>query len=89
MYRLLDALKSPLFQAYRKHQPFNSNMLMPCPMLENPEFLRQMVTDTGAVSTDYQSPENVNHLCDKCNHYAAQWKPKAEELWENCPRNAK
>ena len=86
---LLDALKSPLFQAYRKHQPFNSNMLMPCPMLENPEYLRQMVTETQAISTDYLSPENVNHLCDKCNLYAEQWKPAADELWSNCPRNTK
>ena len=81
---LLDALKSPLFRAYRQHQPFNKNMLMPCPMLENPEYLRQMVIDTGAVSTDYQSPEDIHHLCDKCRTYAAQWQPKAEELWKTC-----
>lgn len=40
---LLDALKSPIFQAYRKGQPFNDNMLRPCPMLENPECLPKMV----------------------------------------------
>ena len=31
---LLDALKSPLFMAYHNGQPFNQNMLRPCPMLE-------------------------------------------------------
>ncbi len=36
---LLDALKSPLFQAYHDNQPFNDNMLRPCPMLENPDKL--------------------------------------------------
>ena len=26
-----------LFQAYHDNQPFNDNMLRPCPMLENPD----------------------------------------------------
>lgn len=34
-------------------------------MLENPEALRAMVKTAGAVSTDYQSPESVDHLCEK------------------------
>ena len=81
---LLDALKSPLFMAYHDNQPFNDNMLRPCPMLENPEALRRMVKETGAVNTDYQSPESVDHLCDKTTPYAENWKPKAEELWGKC-----
>ena len=40
---LLEALKQPLFMAYRDNQPFNNNHLRPCPMLENPEYLRNMV----------------------------------------------
>ena len=78
---LLDALKSPLFMAYHNSQPFNENMLRPCPMLENPELLREMVKRTGAKSTDLQSPEPVDHLCDKCVSYARNWTPVAEELW--------
>ena len=56
--------------AYHNNQPFNQNMLRPCPMLENPEALRGMVKATGATSTDYQSPESVDHLCDKTTPYA-------------------
>ena len=78
---LLDALKSPIFMAYHDNQPFNDNMLRPCPMLENPERLRQLVKETGAKSTDMQSPESADHLCDKCEQYAACWKPTAEKLW--------
>ena len=40
---LLECLKQPLFMAYRDGQPFNDNMLRPCPMLENPELLQKMV----------------------------------------------
>ncbi len=59
-------------------------MLRPCPMLENPEKLREMVHRTGAVSTDYQSPESVDHLCDKTTPYAENWKPTADRLWSGC-----
>ena len=78
---LLEALKSPLFMAYHDGQPFNGNMLRPCPMLENPEKLRKMVHDTGAVSTDYESPESVDTLCDRTTPYAEAWQPQADKLW--------
>lgn len=81
---LLDALKSPLFMAYHDNQPFNDNMLRPCPMLENPEKLRAMVKSTGAVNTDYQSPESADHLCDKTVPYAESWKETADRLWNGC-----
>ena len=78
---LLEALKSPIFQAYHDNQPFNRNHLRPCPMLENPARLRKLVKDTGAVNTDYEAPESVDHLCDKCEEYAKNWRPTAEKLW--------
>jgi len=81
---LLDALKSPLFMAYHDGQPFNKNMLRPCPMLENPEKLRAMVKATGAVNTDYQSPESADHLCDKTVPYAEDWRKTADRLWNGC-----
>ncbi len=79
---LLEALRSPMMMAHHDNQPFNDNMLRPCPMLENPEKLRAMVAGAGAHSTDLQSPESVEHLCAKCDRYAAEWKPNAEKLWE-------
>ena len=51
-------------------------------MLENPEILVKMVHESGAHSTDMQSEESVEHLCNKCKEYAANWKPEAEALWE-------
>ncbi|MDO4168039.1 MAG: SPASM domain-containing protein, partial [Eubacteriales bacterium] len=78
---ILEALQSPMMMAYHDNQPFNENMLRPCPMLENPEKLRNMVAGTEAHSTDMQSPETVDHLCAKCDRYAEHWKPVADELW--------
>lgn len=78
---LLEGLQSPLFMAYHAGQPFNENMLRPCPMLENPDKLRAMVGKTGAASTDLESPEPVEALCARCDRYAENWAPVAEKLW--------
>ena len=43
-------------------------------MLENPEILQEMIKETGAKSTDLQSPESAEHLCSKCEAYACEWK---------------
>ena len=80
---LVESLQSPLFIAYHDGQPFNKNMLRPCPMLENPNLLRDMVKKSQAKSTDILEKENVDDLCDKCEDYAEDWKPVAEELWNN------
>ena len=79
---LLEALKSPLFTAYRKNQPFNCNHLRPCPLLDNPDALAKVVDESGAASTDMMSPEDVHELCGKCHEKAEAWAPVADELWK-------
>ena len=83
---LLEILQSPLFMAYHDGQPFNDNHLRPCPLLENPEKLREIISKTGAKSTDPESPESADHLCDKCVCYAKNWKPTADKLWSDSRR---
>ena len=78
----LECLQQPLFLEYRKGQPFNENHLRPCPMLENPELLPEMVARSGAHSTDLEAPESAEHLCGKCEAYATCWKSEAEKLWD-------
>ncbi len=54
---ILEILKSPLFMAYRKYQPFNHNHLMPCPMLENPECLEKIIAETGQKAQIWSRPK--------------------------------
>ena len=79
---LLEALQAPLFQEYKKHQPFNSNPLIPCPLLDNPEILIEMVNNSNAYSTQLDGPEPVEELCSKTVLAAQRWAPVAEKLWE-------
>jgi len=79
---LVEALQSPLFMQYRQNQPFNENMLRPCPLLDNPGRLADMVKKSGAFSTDMQDPEDVDYLTSKCVDAANDWKPVADKLWD-------
>jgi MoaA/NifB/PqqE/SkfB family radical SAM enzyme len=79
---LLQAYQSPLFMQYYHNQPFNDNMLRPCPLLDNCGKLAEMVDKSGAKSTDMQHPEDVHALCEKCRLVADRWQPVSEKLWE-------
>ncbi len=86
---LLECLQQPLFKEYHKGQPFNKNHLRPCPMLENPELLGEMVKRSGAHSTDLQRPESTDDVYRRCKPYADQWTPTADRLWaEGHPEKA-
>ena len=80
---LLEALQSPIFKAYQKRQPFNQNQLQPCPLMDNPERIREIIAESNARSTDIISPEKIEELCAKTKPAAEKWAPVAKQLWEN------
>lgn len=80
---LLEALQSPLFMAYREGQPFNDNHLRPCPLLDNPDELVEIVEVSKAASTDLEDPEDVKHLTDKTRSAAKAWGETADKIWED------
>lgn len=80
-HTILDACRRPLFMEYRRNQPFNGNMLRPCPLLDNAGKLAEMVDQTGAKSTDFRHPEDAHALCAKCKQAAQRWAPVADALW--------
>ncbi len=82
---ILEILQSPLFMEYRASQPYSRNHFRPCPMLENPYYLQEIVSKTDADSTNQESYESVEHLCGKAYDYAQAWAPVAEEAWHSMP----
>jgi len=80
---LLEAYKSPLFMQYRENQPFNENHLRPCPLLDNPKKLENIVIASAAKSTDMEHPEDVHNLCKKCERTSENWAVTADRLWKN------
>lgn len=67
---LLEGLQSPLFMEYKENQPFNENHLRPCPLLDNPEYIRDMVNKSKAHSTQPIDKENVEDLVKKTEEVA-------------------
>ena len=45
--------------------------------------IRNTARRSGLPLTDLQSPESVEHLCEKCKSYAANWQPTADEVWSH------
>ena len=78
---LLEAYRSPLFMGYHDNQPWNENMLRPCPVLDNPGRLTEIVEKSQAKSTDYQNLESAKEFSDKCVETAEKWAPVADRLW--------
>ncbi len=81
---LLEAFQKPLFMAYRQNQPFNKNMLRPCPVLDNPGRLTQIVEKSKARSTDIMAPETAREYSNKCVARAKDWAKVSAELWREC-----
>ena len=79
---LIEACKSPLFMQYKANQPFNKNHLRPCPLLDNPKKLKNMVLSSKAKSTEILNPEDVEVLCAKCNKASVNWSETASKLWD-------
>lgn len=79
---LLEALKCDLFRQYQAGQPFNDNHLRPCPLLDNPHRLREMVHASGAYSTQLMDLESVDSLTAKCEDISRKWAITADRLWQ-------
>jgi hypothetical protein len=79
---LLEALHSPIFKAYQRRQPFNGNHLRPCPILDNPDMIAEMVNETHSKSTQPIDKEPPELLVEKCSPIADKWASTADDLWE-------
>ena len=69
---LLEAYRSPLFVEYHDNQPWNENLLRPCPVLDNPGRL-------SFGSARYGSRHERNEdKCGKRNGYLVKYFYKAD-----------
>lgn len=59
--------------AIREIRPWNDNLLRPCPVLDNPGKLTEIVEKSRAKNTDYQNLESAKEFSDKCVGTAEKW----------------
>lgn len=79
---LRDVLRNPLFLEYQKNQPFSENLLCPCPIIDIPDALREIVQISGAHPT-HEGAETVlsGEIADFLNQRASAWKEVADPIW--------
>jgi len=80
---LLEALQSPIFKQYAQNQPFNNNHLRPCPLLDNPSKLKEIVHNSHAYSTQPLDHESVDVLTERTVEVAQKWGKIADQIWNN------
>ncbi|MEW6049384.1 MAG: radical SAM protein, partial [Bacillota bacterium] len=76
---LREVLANPLFRAYQKRQPFNPNHLAPCPIIDNPQALRDIVAESGARPT-HPGAESVlqGPVAAYLDRLSREWRERAE-----------
>jgi MoaA/NifB/PqqE/SkfB family radical SAM enzyme len=79
---LLEILQSPLFQAYRKRQAFSDNHLRPCPIIDVPQALRDIVTESNARPTHVDADKILSgEIADFLDERSQQWRITADQIW--------
>ncbi|MGB9868295.1 MAG: radical SAM protein [Bacillota bacterium] len=78
---LVDALKCALFRAYQARQPFNLNHMRPCPLIDNPKALEEIVAESGAYPTQ-RNRISASQLCQPLYGYAEAWGKIADRIWQ-------
>ena len=80
---LRDILLSPLFRSYQRHQPVSDNLLRPCPLIDEPRVLREIVKETGAHPT-HPGADGVfdDDVANALDERAERWKEVSDPIWE-------
>jgi len=71
---LKDVLQNRFFKAYQRKQPFNENHLAPCPIIDAPASLRNMVSECRAYPT-HTGAEHVlqGEVAEKLDLLSGRW----------------
>lgn len=84
---LAEALRSKFFTAFRDAQPFSDNPLRPCPLIDNPQAIIDVVNAGGARSTHLANPESPEDLARKSFERAKEWEELSGELFQKMPEH--
>lgn len=78
---LKEILQNPLFKSYQQRQPFAENLMCPCPIIDNPQALRNMVEESGAYPT-HQGAEDIleGELAQSLDQIASIWREMSQEI---------
>lgn len=78
---VIDVLKSPFFEGYKRDIPFNKNLMQPCPIIDNPEKFRQHIIESGA-QPQHDGSDSYFKFSRELDNLAQEWKKYAIKIWD-------
>lgn len=78
---LPEALRTPLLRAYQRRQPFSPNLRRPCPLIDVPDAMAEMVAEAGARPTQVHPDETAAEFAAKIRPYSEAWAAIADREW--------
>ena len=67
---LAEAMNSPFFRAIKRRQPYHPDLRRPCIMIDNPQVLREVVSETGARGTHPGAESLITDFAQALDEYA-------------------
>jgi MoaA/NifB/PqqE/SkfB family radical SAM enzyme len=79
---LKEIMASPLFKKYREIQPYCQNLLLPCPLIDHPRIIRELVEKFNLYPTHPRAENFISHLGSKIDQYAKRVHPFMDKVWK-------
>jgi MoaA/NifB/PqqE/SkfB family radical SAM enzyme len=84
-HTLREVFDSQFFSAIRARQPYGTNLLRPCKIIDHPHVLRQLVAGTNAMPT-YPGAETIisdPRITKHLDNYSREYASIADKVWED------
>jgi MoaA/NifB/PqqE/SkfB family radical SAM enzyme len=78
--RIIDILRSPLFECYKRLIPFSDNLMQPCPIIDCPAIFRKYITEYGA-KPQHEGSDSYFKFADQLDNLAKEWSVFANRIW--------
>ena len=79
---LKDCLTSDFFKAFRDRQPYSTNLLRPCAIIDHPYVLREILAEHQAYPTHPDSNVLVTDCADALDKYSQDVAAVFDPVWE-------
>ena len=78
---LEEVIKNPLFRSYQKRMPFSDNLMCPCPIIDNPQMLRDIVEESSARPT-YEGAADIlkGEIAEELDKISKTWHEISREI---------
>jgi MoaA/NifB/PqqE/SkfB family radical SAM enzyme len=78
-----EILASPFFKSIRESQPFSHNTLLPCPIIDHPDTLWNLIQEHGARPTHEGAEKMFTSLAPNVRAYGENVRRKMDDAWDN------